>query len=115
MAIIAGRIRAGLAPNEAPFAVNGHVVFVTEVWDRDAVNGIDQARVLLAFLGLVFGFEYLTVQCASVSFCAALAGSSGQMSVALSPALAHSFSSFVIRWRGAETKVASTIWPPVGL
>ncbi len=58
---------------------------------------------------VVLAFEYLTVQRASVSFCAALDRSSGQMSDAASPALARAFSSFVIRWRGAETNVASTI------
>ncbi len=47
MPVIPSRIRAGLAADEAPFAVDGHVVLVTKVGDRD----IDKARVLLALPG----------------------------------------------------------------
>ena len=56
----------------------------------------------------------LTVQRASVSFCAALAGSSGQISVALLPALIAAFSSSLLCCRGAATKLASTICPDIG-
>ena len=55
-----------------------------------------------------------TVQRASVSFWRALAGLSGQICAAFSPALIRAFSSPVLRWRGAATSVASTIWPAIG-
>ena len=50
-----------------------------------------------------------SVQRASVSFCAALAGWSGQTSAALLPALIAPFSAAVLRYLGAATSVASTI------
>ena len=55
-----------------------------------------------------------SVQRASVSFYAALAGCPGQISAALLPALIASFSAAVLRCLGAATSVASTIWPPIG-
>jgi hypothetical protein len=54
--------------------------------------------------------EYFIVQRASVSFWRAFAGLSGQMSAAFSPALIRAFSASVLRWRGAATGEASTIW-----
>ena len=47
-----------------------------------------------------FAFEYFIVQRASVSFWRALAGLSGQMEAAFSPALMRAFSPAVLRWRG---------------
>ena len=53
-------------------------------------------------------FANLSAQRASVSFCAARAGLSGQISPALLPALIASFSGPVLRCPGAATSVAST-------
>ena len=50
----------------------------------------------------VFALEYLTVQRAFVSFCAALEGLSGQISEAVLPALMAAFSLSELRWRGAH-------------
>jgi len=50
----------------------------------------------------------------SVSFWRALAGLSGQICAAFSPALIRAFFYPVLRWRGAATSVASTIWPAIG-
>ena len=61
-----------------------------------------------------FAFDSLTVQRPSTSFWRALAGFSGQISAAARPSLICAFSPSVVRWRGAATKVASTIWPPRG-
>jgi hypothetical protein len=56
----------------------------------------------------------LSVQRASMSFCAAFAGLSGQISAAFWPALIAAFSSSVLRCRGAAIRLASTIWPDIG-
>ena len=50
-------------------------------------------------------------QRASVSFCAALAGSSGPISAALWPVLIAAFSASVCRCRGAAIRLASMICP----
>src|SRR4051794_27097961 len=55
-----------------------------------------------------------SVQRAFVSFCAALFGLSGQISLADLPALIAAFSPSVLRCFGAGTRLASTIWPPMG-
>lgn len=55
-----------------------------------------------------------TVQRASMSFWRALDGLSGQMAAAFSPYLMRAFSASVLRWRGAATRVASTICPAIG-
>ncbi len=47
MPVVASRIRASLTPDEAPFAVNGHVVLVPKVRNRN----IDKASILLTLLG----------------------------------------------------------------
>ena len=107
MSVMTRGVRAGLASDKPLFTINADGVLVAKVRHRD----IDQPCVFLAILAL----EYLTVQRALVSFCAALAGSSGQTFAALSPALARALSSLLIRWRGADTRVASTICPPAGL
>jgi hypothetical protein len=48
-------------------------------------------------------------QLASVSFCAALFGSSFQITRALRPALMYAFSAAVLRWREAATKISTLI------
>jgi hypothetical protein len=58
-------------------------------------------------------FENFTVHLASVSFWAAFAGSSGQISSAVLPDLIASFSPSLLRCLGAATRVASTICPPL--
>ncbi len=47
MPVVASRIRASLTPDEAPFAVYGHVVLIAEVRNRN----IDKASILLNLLG----------------------------------------------------------------
>ena len=59
-------------------------------------------------------FLVLTVHRASVSFCAAFAGLSGQISAAFWPALIAAFSSSPLCCRGAAIGLASTIWPDIG-
>ena len=54
--------------------------------------------------GRSFALRNLTVQRASVSFRAALAGSAGHISRAVRPSLIAAFSSAPARWRGAETR-----------
>ncbi len=61
-----------------------------------------------------FALEYLTVQRAFVSFCAAFAGLSGQISCAVLPALMAAFSPSELRWRGAAMRLASMICPARG-
>ncbi|EDP65231.1 hypothetical protein BAL199_01754 [alpha proteobacterium BAL199] len=57
----------------------------------------------------------LRVQRASTSFCAALFGSSGQISAADCPSLMAAFSASVFRCFGAGTRLASTIWPDIAM
>ena len=59
-----------------------------------------------------FALENLTVQRASRSFCASLAGLSFQLS-GMRPARISAFSPSVLRCLGAETIVASMIYPPM--
>ena len=101
---------AGLASDKAPFAVDGDRVPAAQTGKRDG----DGTSIVLAVL-VLRALEYLTVQRASVSLRAALAGSSGQMSGPLPPALTRAFSSPVIRCSGAAISGASTSWPSVGL
>jgi hypothetical protein len=80
--------------------------------DRNAAF-VAKAGVAMSTPGLPPGsgraLANFTVQRASVSFCAALAGSSGQISAAVLPALIASLSALVFRCLGAATSVASTI------
>ena len=55
----------------------------------------------------------LSLQRASVSFCRALARSSGQISAALLPAFTAAFSASLFRCLGAATSVTWTICPPL--
>jgi hypothetical protein len=55
-----------------------------------------------------------SVQRASVSFCRALAGSSGQIWAAFLPSFTAIRSASVFLCLGAATSVASTICPPMG-
>ena len=55
--------------------------------------------------GPAFAFLRLTVQRASVSFCDALAGASGQISSADRPSLIAAFSASVMRWRGDQRRI----------
>ena len=64
--------------------------------------------------GFGFALVNFSVQRASVSFCAALAGCSGQISSALWPSLIAAFSASVFRCRGARTILASEIRRPPG-
>lgn len=54
------------------------------------------------------------VQRASRSFWRGFAGLSFH-SRGTRPALISAFSAAVLRWRGAETRLASTIWPAIGM
>ena len=61
--------------------------------------------------GRSFALRNLTVQRASVSFRAALAGSPGRISRAVRPSLIAAFSPAPARWRGAATGDESSIRP----
>ena len=64
--------------------------------------------------GRAFALEYLTVQRAFVSFCAAFAGLSGQIFYAVFPALIAAFSPSELRWHGTAIRLASMICPVRG-
>lgn len=84
-----GRIRDDLPADDAVLAIDGNVALVAEGWDGEVHR--------LAAIGRAFALEYLTVQRALVSFCAAFAGLSGQMSRAVLPALMAAFSPSELR------------------
>lgn len=85
-------------------AVDDDMVLVAEGGDRQ----IDPLGPVLRR----FGFEYLTVQCASRSFWRSLAGLRFQSS-GMRPALISFFSASVLRCFGAATIVASMSRPPM--
>lgn len=61
-----------------------------------------------------FALLNLTVQRASRSLWHSLAGLLCH-SAGIRPALISAFSAEVLRWRGAATRVASTIWPDIAM
>ena len=99
----------GCAPfaDEAEATIDRDMVLVSKCRDRQ----IDQRRRAFS-LGLAL--VNFTVQRASRSFWRSLAGLSFHWS-GTRPSLIAFFSSSVLRWRGAATRLASTIWPDIAI
>ena len=91
--------------DEAEGSANRDAAFVAEAGDGD----VDLRLAVRRWAA----FGELQRPARTVSFCAARAGSSGQISAATLPALIAAFSGSVLRCLGAATSVASTICPPM--
>lgn len=102
---VARRVGGLAFADEAEGPADRDAALVTEARDGDV-----DARLAV---GCRLGLANFSVQRASVSFGAALAGSLGHISPALLPALIASFSGAVLRCLGAASSVASTICPPM--
>src|SRR5215471_9612427 len=96
-ALIGSRICGRPSADEAETAIDRDMVLIA----ARSTGGIEPSARGLALLNL-------TVQRASRSLCRSLAGLAFQFG-GIRPCLIAFFSSSVLRWRGAETRLASTI------
>src|SRR3954463_7190819 len=99
--VVTGRVRHRPGADQAVTTIDADMVLVAEGGRRQ----VDARRP-------VVGRDHFTVQRASRSFCASLAGLSAHPA-GMRPSLMSRFSASVLRCLGAAMMEASTIWPPI--